>query len=373
MFWKRSVASVIVFADKYRYEPFFRTEVNVLALQIAFGFLLLGVATVSLSILYRDVSTVLVEGIETTVLTQAAPRTVAESVAFELSYLRSRNVGLLIGSVIVLTILFGYIIARITLSPVRDAMESQKQFIGNIAHELRTPLSTIKTNTEVRLMDKDVPPVARELHESNIEELDRISDIINNLLSLSPSVRPERIEFQNIDLGGVITTVMSKMRKLAERKQLEVTVRTSKSAIVSGNASALEQIVSNIIKNAISYTPNKGRISVTAEPVGTDTIELTVHDTGTGIARKDLFHIFEPFYRADRSRNRGSGGSGLGLAIVSELVKLHGGKIVVRSAEGRGTSVVVSLPVGQNIQKEMAKANGIDEIAIDFSRRNGSA
>jgi signal transduction histidine kinase len=147
-------------------------------------------------------------------------------------------------------------------------------------------------------------------------------------------------------------------------------VRMSEQRIVLANPVALEQIVMNIVKNAIVYTPRGGHILVTAKPVLPDQIEFTVQDSGSGIPAKDLFRIFEPYYRGDPSRKRGEGGSGLGLTIVSELVKLHGGKIVVRSVEGSSTTVTVLLPAGQQ-----SDSNGIvksqhektSEIVVDFS------
>jgi signal transduction histidine kinase len=113
---------------------------------------------------------------------------------------------------------------------------------------------------------------------------------------------------------------------------------------MNGNPTALTQVISNLLKNAINYTPPGGQITlaVSANPYGE--IELYVRDTGIGIARKDLDHIFEPFFRAERSRTRAQGGSGLGLTITSELVKLHNGKISIRSTQGRGTTVTVSFP-----------------------------
>lgn len=371
-FSKRFAASAISFGDRYRYEPFFRTEINVLGLQIAFGFLILVIVAVSLSFLYQDVVTVLTKGITESATTGITASTIGETITTELESLQTRNVSILVVAVVAATVIFAYLIAYITLSPVRNALESQKQFIGNIAHELRTPLSTIKTNTEVRLMEKDVPRDARAMHESNLEELDRISDIINNLLSVSASVRPERLKFENVDIATIVETVTKKLHKFSERKHLEITVRMSDWRTVWGNTSALEQIVNNILKNAITYTPAYGRIGIIVEPTGPHMIELTIQDSGPGIPRSDLFHIFEPFYRADRSRNRALGGSGLGLTIVSELVKLHGGKITVKSAEGRGTSVVVLLPSGME-DASGPRTKGASEVAVDFTHHtNGN-
>lgn len=291
----------------------------------------------------------------------------------EISEIRTQNLSIIVSVIVVTTILFGYIVARVTLAPTRNALASQKQFIGNIAHEIRTPLSVIKTNTEVALLGNEVDRDMRETMLSNIEELDRISEIINNLLSLSALVRPERMELTTLDLSALASDVVRKFNPLAQRGELQITLKTSPESDIWGNATALTQIVGNLLKNAIQYTPRKGEIAITVAPAAQNQVELVVRDSGMGIAQKDLFRIFEPFYRADPSRERRRGGSGLGLTIVSELVKMHHGKIAIRSALGRGTSVSVLLPGMQRehrVGKEVESKRTLNEIAVDFSNKN---
>jgi signal transduction histidine kinase len=377
-YWKRFVGLVTDSAHKYSFDPFFRTEINVVLLQLAFSLFLLAVVGVIATQLYHDASAAVTQGINDTLAPNSTPASIGNAVISELSAMRSRTVAFAAGVVILVTVLFTYIITRLALSPTRNALESQKQFIGNVAHEIRTPLAVTKTNIEVALMSPVIEQSLKKSLTSTVEELDRISEIINNLLSLSASIRPERIEFNDVDFGRVVDNVMQKLRKLAEPKLLELEVRMSERRVVWGNTTALEQIVMNVVKNAISHTPRNGRILLTIEPVYPDFMEFTVQDSGSGIARKDLFRIFEPYYRADPSRKRGDGGSGLGLTIVSELVKLHNGKITVRSAEGRGTTVSVLLPAGKmGIGTELAQKREEDstsEIAVDFSHngRRGS-
>ena len=206
---------------------------------------------------------------------------------------------------------------------------------------------------------------------SNVEELDRISDIINNLLSLSALIRPERIKFTSFELAHVVDDVVEKYAKLAQVNQQEIVVKKSPETNVSGNVTAVEQIVGNLLKNAINYTPKRGTVVITTSPAPNGFVELSIKDTGIGIPRKDLFRIFEPFYRTDQSRTRARGGTGLGLAIVSELVKLHGGKIAIRSAMGRGTTVIVQFPGTPAPAKvgSAEKSEGLHEVEVDFSQR----
>jgi len=372
--WKRCVGLVTDFAHKYRYDPFFRTEVTIIVLQFAFAIFLLAVVAVIATRLYQDASTAVLQGMSAALAPDSTPYSIGSSVVADLSANRTRIVIYAAASTVVITALFTYIMTRVALSPTRNALESQKQFIGNVAHELRTPLAVCKTNLEVALMG----PVDQELKDtivSTVEELDRISEIINNLLSLSASIRPDRIEFVNLDMGTIVDFATRKLKQLADSKKLELEVRMSERRNVYGNTAALEQVAMNVLKNAILYTKPHGRILLTVEPVYPNFIELTVQDSGKGIARKDLFRIFEPYFRADPSRKRGEGGSGLGLTIVSELVKLHSGKITVRSIEGRGTTVAVLIPAGQSGVGQFGtpslRGDSASEVAVDFSQNGG--
>ncbi len=349
------MALATAYALKYREDPFLRTEYAIIALQI--GFALVTVFTVwgAFTYISRDLTATLA-----TIIPDRA-------VTLELEATLNRNFAAVVGAIILATAAFGYLIARLALIPSRNALQAQKQFIGNIAHELRTPLSIIKTNTEVRLMDKNLSEEAREMHENNVEELDRISNIINNLLSLSSFVRPERIEFADVDLGNALDAAILHLTPLARKKSITLSVKKTDFCMVWGNASALEQIATNVIKNAINYTPKDGQVAVSIEPGYHDTIELSVRDSGVGIAQKDLYRIFEPFYRSDVSRTKmGATGAGLGLTIVSELIKLHRGKIIIQSTLKRGTIVRITLPCGSPGNKN-ADAKAGDQVAIDFT------
>jgi two-component system sensor histidine kinase ResE len=374
-YWKRFAASGIGFAHKYRFDPFFRTEINVIALQFALAGFLLAVVGIIASQLYHDASAAVAQGIADAIKPNSSPASIGSAVTDQLSSMRSRTVMIAGAAVILITALFTYIIARLALSPTRNALQSQKQFIGNVAHELRTPLAVAKTNMEVGLMVPALSADVQRTFKETVGELDRMSEIINNLLSLSAFTRPERIEFTDVDLGAVVEHAMRKLHGLAEPKKLEIELRLSERRAVWGNQIGLEQIVMNLIKNAIIYSGRGARVTVTVEPVYPDFMELRVRDSGRGITRKDLFHIFEPYYRGDPSRQRGSsGGSGLGLTIVSELVKLHNGRITVRSAEGRGTTVTLLLPAGKTaVGREIVAhdQDTVSEIAVDYSHHNG--
>lgn len=346
-FWKRSAASGTEWLRKYRDDPFFRTEVNAISLQVLFAICVIGVVSLSFNLNTTGVSSAIVSGISESLSTSThmAPQ-IVESV----EDVRAKTFVLVLAFMVLITVAFSYVIARVTLAPTRNALAAQKQFIGNIAHELRTPLAIIKTNTEIALLENRLNEDMKDTLKSNVEEIDRMSDIINNLLTLNALINPEKMEFRPVDLAVLSAEVVEKYRRLAEVSEHTISVRSSPHAWVMGNPTALTQIIGNLLKNAINYTPPRGSITLAISSTPYDEVELYVRDTGIGIARKDLDRIFEPFYRAEQSRTRSKGGSGLGLTITAELVKMHDGKISIRSTPGRGTTVTVLLPAIQQPQ-----------------------
>lgn len=296
----------------------------------------------------------------------------SETMLADLKVIRDTNLTIVIAVSLILTLLFGYVVARIALGPTRNALASQKQFIGNIAHELRTPLSIVKANSEILLSQNGQDQEATEMIKSNIEELDRISGIINNLLTLNTFRHSSHMNFSSVDIGDVVRDALNKFEELATKKGIVLDADIEENLSVWGNKSALDQITMNLIKNAIVYTPKQGSVFVKAH-ILKDRVTIEIRDTGIGITRKELKRIFEPFYQVDPSRSQGKGSSGLGLAIVSELVKLHHGKISLRSTPKIGTTAIIELP---SEHKEEFNTGDTDEeverasmIALDFSKR----
>ncbi len=339
---KRFVGWVTNLHNKYWRDVFFRTEVNVIFLQILFATTLAVIVSISFNYLYRDILQTLIAGITENIKNNGSIN--GQTILDSMEVLKAKNFVSFFVTTIVITLIYSFIIAKVTLTPARNALKSQKRFISDIAHELRTPLSVLKTNSEVALLDESSKAISRELLESNIEELDRASAIINNLLSFSNLIRPEQVKFDNVDLAKVVENTIKKVEMLADGKKITLSHDKFGSNNVLGNAVALEQICINLVRNAINFTPNGGHINIVTEQDYYENVILSVEDNGIGIAPKDLNHIFEPFYRAEISRNKKSGGSGLGLAIVSELVKLHKGEITVRSRVNQGTTVEVTFP-----------------------------
>lgn len=313
-------------------------------LQSAFAAILLVFLLVSFNYLYRDVIETLLQGIQESIA--SGGRVGAGEIFESIQAARKEHFNAIIFITIFITIVAGYFIGYVTLTPSRNALASQRRFMGDVAHEIRTPLSIIKTNCEVALLGRDMDGETREAFRSNIEELDRISEIINNVLSFSYWMRSERMAFDCVDMSSAVRNAASSFETLVKTKGQNLLMKADEESVfVMGNAAALEQIAANVIKNAINYTPAAGRIIVSASKDRMGNALFIVEDSGIGISRADLPHIFNPFFRSEKSRSRRNGSSGLGLAIVSELVKIHQGKIVVQSKPGRGTKITVLFPL----------------------------
>jgi signal transduction histidine kinase len=375
IYLKRFAAWVIALQERYATDLFFRTTVNIVLLQATLVVVTIVALWFALTYITAQIAIEVTKGVVN--LLASYPLSDPQSVARSVQAVGVSSVWWIFGGIVLLAVGGGMVLAYITLRPARESLRYQKLFISNVAHELRTPLSTIKTSSEVTLLDEKLPLSVRRVMQQTIVELDRISEILNNLLSLNTLNRPERMQFQNIDLGPIVDMIVERLATLAQERGIRVLVKKDEYRLVWGNATALEQVTSNIVKNALAYTPKNsgGTVSISLKPDYHGAVVFAVSDTGIGISQEDLFHIFEPFYRADTSRVRNikKSGSGLGLTIVNELVRVHHGKIHIQSARRKGTTVSVFLPSGSPGAGEAGapgqKRQG--QISMDFSRGYG--
>jgi two-component system sensor histidine kinase CiaH len=248
---------------------------------------------------------------------------------------------------IVAMVLSAYLLAGITLRPVKRAMDRQKRFMSNISHELRTPLSVMMANSEAALLGAHGLSQTEmvDVVTSNLEEIDRMAKILEFLLSFSNiENRLAKLPFAAVDAVGVAKRAIGLMQRFADEKHIAVRLEGDGTATVSGNGTAIEEMILNLVKNAITYTPQGGAVTVAVvKHFGVTTI--SVRDTGVGVSEKDIPNIFEAFYRGDNVVSMKKNGSvGLGLAIVREIATFHGATVSVHSEVGKGTTIAVRFP-----------------------------
>lgn len=226
----------------------------------------------------------------------------------------------------------------------------RRQFLANIAHELRTPLAIIQGHLE-GMVDGVIEPNQEQLSSLH-EEAIRLNRLITDLRDLSlAEVRQLALEKSTTDVNQIISRAVYMLKPLADAKDIDVNCTLDeKLPEIEADADRVSQVFYNILVNAIRYSPTKSVVKVVtvqAEIEGRPWLKVSVEDNGPGIAREDIPHIFDHFYRGDKSRDRKSGGSGLGLAIVKQLVEIHGGRVAVESKLGKGSVFQVLLPVVQ--------------------------
>ena len=230
------------------------------------------------------------------------------------------------------------------LSRLENAFESQKQFIQDASHELRTPIAIAQTNIEVLEMDDKATIKDYERLKDILKiSLERLSALSEKLLMLSESEQ-SKANWNTVNIPSILTETMIEFETKAREKNIQLEMETStKDILISGDAFRLKQVFINLIDNAIKYSDPGGEVKISAHPDDGHVI-IEVKDSGIGISQADRERIFERFYRVDKSRSRTQGGSGLGLAIVKKIVEEHGGAVSVQSAPGEGSTFRVLLP-----------------------------
>ncbi|MBU6447938.1 hypothetical protein KGQ24_03820, partial [Patescibacteria group bacterium] len=230
----------------------------------------------------------------------------------------------------------------------KKALESQQAFSAEASHELRTPLAVMRNGIEVLLRGKEnLSPETAAVLKSNLEEIQAMSVMTEDLLHLSRGKAISSDKYEKVDLAAVAKFVSEKFSALALQKGIKLDFSDLQAVPMSAARPALERMIKNIVQNAIVYTPSGGRVSVRVRQENKLAV-LEVEDTGLGIPEKDLPHIFDRFYKVDRSRsagaNDGQTGSGLGLAIAKQIADQHNAMIDVKSVVNHGTKFRVVFP-----------------------------
>ncbi len=231
------------------------------------------------------------------------------------------------------------------MQPINESFRRLKQFTADASHELRNPLMAISSNVEVALKySKGMRPDDRDVMTVIASATDQMIQLTEDLLLLARMDKPSPTQQTSVNLSDLLNAIVQLYRFQAEKKQITLTVIVAMDLYVRGDSASLTRAFTNLLQNAIFYTPEGGAIRLGAARLGHQ-IEVTVNDTGVGIAAADLDRIFERFWRADQSRTFNQGGGGLGLAITQAIIQQHRGNIAVTSQLGTGTSFTVQLPL----------------------------
>ena len=241
----------------------------------------------------------------------------------------------------------GVLLTLHDLTPIRQVETTRREFVSNVSHELRTPIASIRAMVETlqrgAMEDRQV---ASDFMERINRDIVRMNDLVSELLELSLLESGQmKLDISSIDLIPFLDEIKQEYQAEAEARQIRLSVEEGiHRPRVIGDRGKVRQILANLLDNALKATPQSGEIGLSAE-VQNGSTRINIRDTGTGIAREHLPHIFERFYKVDRSRR--DGGTGLGLSIVKHLVQAHNGEVWVESGEGEGSTFSFTLPTAR--------------------------
>lgn len=241
----------------------------------------------------------------------------------------------------------GYLLAGKTLSPIQEMMQDQNRFISDASHELKTPLTSLKTAFEVFLRDKSrTKSDADQLVEESISEVDKLQQLSESLLQLAQYQRPQTVNtFEAVSALAIVKEATKKVEPQARKKQITLNTDAVENVQILGSMYSLIDLVVILLDNAIKYSAPDTTVTLSTKS-RKNTVEISVADQGIGIIKSDLPHIFDRFYRSDTARCKSeSGGYGLGLSIAKRIIDSHKGEIVVKSStKGSTFTLILSKP-----------------------------
>ena len=240
----------------------------------------------------------------------------------------------------------GYVLSGRVLRPIKAAVDAQRAFVADASHELRTPVAVVRTNAEIlerHIEAGRIGEVDSQAVRDILSETERLGRLVGQMLTLAEVDAGQQIVRRSpLELGELAEDVYRSLKTLSATKGVGFELNLVGEAWVSGDRDRLREVLVTVIDNAIKYTPAGGHVDVTVESAHRRA-RVTVADTGAGIPKALLGHVFTRFYRVDRARSRDEGGTGLGLAIAREVVQAHGGDMRIESDSGRGTRVTIEL------------------------------
>lgn len=223
---------------------------------------------------------------------------------------------------------------------------SRQEFVSNVSHELRTPITSMKVLADSLISQKDVPvELYQEFMADIAEEIDREDEIITDLLSLVKMDRTAAdLNITEVDINALVELIMRRLRPIAQNRDVEVVYESVRPVTAAVDEVKITQVISNLVENAIKYNKEHGWVRVKLD-ADHQYFSVEVADSGIGIPAESIDHIYERFYRVDKSRSREIGGTGLGLAITRSAILMHRGTIKAESIEGEGTTFTIRIPL----------------------------
>lgn len=239
----------------------------------------------------------------------------------------------------------GFFLAGRTLKPIKEMVDEQNRFITDASHELRTPITSLKTEIEVNLRDKKLSKNTKKILESNLEDVNSLQSLSDNLIRLTQYQKTNNnIQSEDISPAEVIEEACKKVSSLAKHKNITIKNQVNNFSLEGDKQSLIELFVI-FLDNAIKYSHKNTKVTLTSEKIG-HSLVIKIKDEGVGIAEEDIPYLFDRFYRADKSRAKiNVQGYGLGLAIAKQIVDKHNGSINVESELGKGTTFTIQLPI----------------------------
>ncbi|MFZ2664273.1 MAG: HAMP domain-containing sensor histidine kinase [Patescibacteria group bacterium] len=241
-----------------------------------------------------------------------------------------------------------YFLAGITLEPIEKMLEKQKKFIADAAHELKTPLTSMKTQLEVgKKRNKFNTQESSKIIDSVIEDIDSLTVLTNKLLKASRyQTYDNKNGIEDFNIVEITNKVIEVMKQKATKQEINILSNfTQDEILLRADKGAIKELITILLDNAVKFNKRKGTVEISVSKQDKK-VEIKVKDTGMGISEKDLPFVFDRFYKVDNSRTRKiSDGYGLGLSIAKEIVDLHKGSISVKSKLGEGSTFLVALPI----------------------------
>ena len=243
-----------------------------------------------------------------------------------------------------------------TFARLEDAVQQMRQFTASISHELRTPLTALRGEAEVALMEARTPEGYRRVLTSQLEEFDKLTQMINRLLTLARAEAGEiHLAADRVNVSELVSSLAAQMEPIVSWKNIQLRVNVDDDIFVGGDHDWLESAVLNLLDNAIKFTPEGGEVDVSVA-VKDGSARIDIRDTGIGIPADALPHVFERFFRAEPSRSKEFEGAGLGLALVKWVVENHHGRVDVQSEVGKGSCFAIWLPLAPAPERQLLTA-----------------